>query len=199
MLSTFYETIQPIIEEFKKSITSLESQLALTKAALVHSEHLMRELEIQLVNKQDLNKNQTNYVAKLKARLIVCPRKSQRTIHASKTSRPSARTTGRQTEWWPSKIKEQDAELEAYIKINSLKASREICPSRSTPIWELEEILKIAVDDAKLAIKVYHLDSNQYAQFHSVEEGEATTIFFHKASHVKLSHLTIDVRRPDNG
>ncbi|WAR63987.1 hypothetical protein PtB15_16B146 [Puccinia triticina] len=116
----------------------------------------MRELEIQLVNKQDLNKNQTNYVAKLKARLIVCPRKNQRTIHASKTSRPSARTTGRQTEWWPSRIKEQDAELEAYIKVlkaRLYKTGSEIRPSRSTPIWELEEILKIAVDDAKLAIK----------------------------------------------
>jgi hypothetical protein len=95
-------------------------------------------------------------------------------------------------------------------------------------IWELEAILKIAVNDAELAtegiyvssfflllhpilphshyktienyvIVGYPTDPNLHAQVHSVGEGEATAIFFHNTSHVKLSHLTIDGRRPDKG
>ncbi|EFP92669.2 uncharacterized protein PGTG_18184 [Puccinia graminis f. sp. tritici CRL 75-36-700-3] len=66
-------------------------------------------------------------------------------------------------------------------------------------IWELEAILKIAVNDAELATEGYPTDPNLHAQVHSVGEGEATAIFFHNTSHVKLSHLTIDGRRPDKG
>lgn len=66
-------------------------------------------------------------------------------------------------------------------------------------VWELEGIVRIAVDDAELATEGYPADTNQYAQLHSVAEGEATAVFFHNTTHVKLSHLTVDGRRPDKG
>jgi len=66
-------------------------------------------------------------------------------------------------------------------------------------VWELEAMIKIAVDDAELATEGYPSDTNQYAQIHSVADAEATAIFFHNTRHVKLSHLTIDGRRPDKG
>lgn len=66
-------------------------------------------------------------------------------------------------------------------------------------IWELESILTITVNDAELATDGYPTDSNSYAQLHTIGENEPTAISFKNTSHVKLSHLTIDGRRPDKG
>ncbi|KAL8281012.1 hypothetical protein RQP46_006691 [Phenoliferia psychrophenolica] len=41
----FAKAVEPIVEEYEKSLSALESQLSLTKAALGHSEDEMRELE----------------------------------------------------------------------------------------------------------------------------------------------------------
>ncbi|KAI8443816.1 hypothetical protein BY996DRAFT_8480189 [Phakopsora pachyrhizi] len=57
---------QPVVKEYKKSITALESQLALTKTALAHSEQSMTELEEKLSHEQLINENQSNLLAKLK-------------------------------------------------------------------------------------------------------------------------------------
>ncbi|KAI8455892.1 hypothetical protein BY996DRAFT_8457206 [Phakopsora pachyrhizi] len=67
--SSFEDMIQPVVKEYKKSITALESQLALTKAALAHSEQSMTELEEKLSHEQLINKNQSNLLAELKGRL----------------------------------------------------------------------------------------------------------------------------------
>ncbi|CAH7690409.1 P-loop containing nucleoside triphosphate hydrolase protein, partial [Phakopsora pachyrhizi] len=64
--SSFEDMIQPVVEEYKKSITALESQLALTKAALAHSEQSMTELEGKLSHEQLINENQSNLLAELK-------------------------------------------------------------------------------------------------------------------------------------
>ncbi|OAV89241.1 hypothetical protein PTTG_01857 [Puccinia triticina 1-1 BBBD Race 1] len=132
--SAFDEMIQPIVEEYEKSITALESQLALTKAALVHSEHSMKELEIQLANEQALNENQTNYVAELKARLNrLSERESENESYIKdlelklKTlseNEESANGTVAELKKELAKIKEQDAESEAYIKDLEAKLSK---------------------------------------------------------------------------
>ncbi|CAH7686308.1 P-loop containing nucleoside triphosphate hydrolase protein [Phakopsora pachyrhizi] len=67
--SSFEDMIQPVVKEYKKSITALESQLALTKAALAHSEQSMTELEEKLSHEQLINENQSNLLAELKGRL----------------------------------------------------------------------------------------------------------------------------------
>ncbi|CAH7688191.1 hypothetical protein PPACK8108_LOCUS23119 [Phakopsora pachyrhizi] len=67
--SSFEDMIQPVVEEYEKSITALESQLALTKAALAHSEQSMTELEEKLSHEQLINENQSNLLAELKGRL----------------------------------------------------------------------------------------------------------------------------------
>ncbi|CAH7670185.1 hypothetical protein PPACK8108_LOCUS4899 [Phakopsora pachyrhizi] len=64
--SSFEDMIQPVVEEYEKSITALESQLALTKAALAHSEQSMTELEEKLSHEQLINENQSNLLAELK-------------------------------------------------------------------------------------------------------------------------------------
>ncbi|CAH7677597.1 P-loop containing nucleoside triphosphate hydrolase protein, partial [Phakopsora pachyrhizi] len=67
--SSFEDMIQPVVKEYKKSITALEFQLALTKAALAHSEQSMTELEEKLSHEQLINENQSNLLAELKGRL----------------------------------------------------------------------------------------------------------------------------------
>ncbi|KAI8457690.1 P-loop containing nucleoside triphosphate hydrolase protein [Phakopsora pachyrhizi] len=64
--SSFEDMIQPVVKEYKRSITALESQLALTKAALAHSEQSMTELEEKLSHEQLINENQSNLLAELK-------------------------------------------------------------------------------------------------------------------------------------
>ncbi|MBW0465718.1 hypothetical protein O181_005433 [Austropuccinia psidii MF-1] len=66
-------------------------------------------------------------------------------------------------------------------------------------VWELETNIKITANRAELATQGYPADSSLYAQLHVIGESEATAISFHNTHHVKLSHLTIDGRRPDKG
>lgn len=44
----FTSAVEPIVEEYERSLSALESQLALTRAALGHSEDEMRELETRV-------------------------------------------------------------------------------------------------------------------------------------------------------
>lgn len=67
--SDFEGMIQPVVEEYEKSITALESQLALLKAALVHSEQSMKEQDEKLMNEQAINENQSTLIAELRARV----------------------------------------------------------------------------------------------------------------------------------
>lgn len=124
--SAFDDMIQPIVEEYEKSITALESQLALTKAALVHSEYSMKELEDQLSNEQTLNESQANYLADLKARLNrLSERESENESYIKdlelklKTLSESEESSAEmviELKKELAKIKEHDLESEAYIK-----------------------------------------------------------------------------------
>jgi kinesin family protein 4/21/27 len=146
--SAFDEMIQPIVEEYEKSITALESQLALTKAALVHSEHSMRELESQLLAEQALNENQANYVADLKARLNrLSERESENEsyikdlelkLKALSESEESSTGTVVELKKELAKIKEHDAESEAYIKDLEAKLSNHDSADLNEQIAALE-------------------------------------------------------------
>ncbi|KAA1129840.1 hypothetical protein PGTUg99_000108 [Puccinia graminis f. sp. tritici] len=149
--SAFDDMIQPIVEEYEKSITALESQLALTKAALVHSEHSMKELELQLSNEQALNENQASYVAELKARLNrLSERESENESYIKdlelklKTlsdSEESANGTVVELKKELAKIKEHDAESEAYIKDLEAKLSKSDSDDLTKQITSLEASL----------------------------------------------------------
>ncbi|KAH9818942.1 hypothetical protein DFH28DRAFT_1123320 [Melampsora americana] len=67
--SDFEGMIQPVVEEYEKSITALESQLALTKAALVHSEQSMKDLDEKLMHEQLMNESNSNVISDLKTRV----------------------------------------------------------------------------------------------------------------------------------
>ncbi|CAG8741792.1 17395_t:CDS:2, partial [Racocetra persica] len=54
-LANFQKVVEPVIEEYEKSISNLESQLALARAALSHTETVMQEQESKLAHAERIN------------------------------------------------------------------------------------------------------------------------------------------------
>ncbi|KAI5477228.1 kinesin family member 4/7/21/27 [Pseudohyphozyma bogoriensis] len=65
----FAAAIEPIVEEYEKSLSALESQLSLTRAALGHSEEEMRELEAKIEEEARTNEASTSIIGDLKTRI----------------------------------------------------------------------------------------------------------------------------------
>ncbi|CAB4419056.1 unnamed protein product [Rhizophagus irregularis] len=65
----FKEVVEPVIEEYEKSFTSLESELAITKAALSHSEIILQEQEGKLEFAEQNNEKNKNNIAELTSKI----------------------------------------------------------------------------------------------------------------------------------
>ncbi|SCV69289.1 BQ2448_2309 [Microbotryum intermedium] len=77
MQDEFCRVVDPIIEEYERSLSAIESQLALTRAALSHSEDEMRELETRVEAEIATNESNAKSMENLKARIArLCERES---------------------------------------------------------------------------------------------------------------------------
>ncbi|CAB4493432.1 unnamed protein product [Rhizophagus irregularis] len=65
----FRKAVEPIIEEYEKSITSLESQLALSRAAASHTETIMQEQEGKLEYAEQINDQNFNLINDLRGKV----------------------------------------------------------------------------------------------------------------------------------
>lgn len=65
----FANAIEPVVEEYEKSLSALESQLSLTRAALGHSEEEIRELEARVEEEVRSNEASGSLIDELKARV----------------------------------------------------------------------------------------------------------------------------------
>ncbi|RUP49764.1 hypothetical protein BC936DRAFT_141534, partial [Jimgerdemannia flammicorona] len=65
----FQQIVEPVIEEYEKSISSLESQLALTRAALNHSDAIMQEQEAKIQHQETLQESQLHVMSDLRGKL----------------------------------------------------------------------------------------------------------------------------------
>ncbi|GAA5922248.1 hypothetical protein JCM3775_005672 [Rhodotorula graminis] len=65
----FAAAVEPIVEEYERSLSALESQLALTRAALGHSDEEMRELEARIGEEQHANEANLALVDELRLRV----------------------------------------------------------------------------------------------------------------------------------
>ncbi|CAG8490449.1 4939_t:CDS:2 [Funneliformis mosseae] len=73
--ASFEEAVEPVIEEYEKSISSLESQLALARAALNHTETMMDDQEARLEHAEQLNEQNKNLIFDLKNKIAqLCER-----------------------------------------------------------------------------------------------------------------------------
>lgn len=66
----FARAVEPIVEEYEKSLSALESQLSLTKAALSHSEDEMRDLENRIEEETRGNEISGALIVELKSRVV---------------------------------------------------------------------------------------------------------------------------------
>ncbi|CAG8452134.1 9314_t:CDS:2 [Racocetra fulgida] len=69
VLPSFQKAISPVIQEYEKSITSLENQLSLVRTALNHSENMMRLQEDKLQEAEELNNQNRNLIDDLKTKI----------------------------------------------------------------------------------------------------------------------------------
>ncbi|KAI9319009.1 hypothetical protein BX666DRAFT_1414198 [Dichotomocladium elegans] len=65
----FQHLVEPVIEEYEKSISSLESQLAMARAALSHSDTAIAEQEAKLSKYETMHGSEKASLVELKARL----------------------------------------------------------------------------------------------------------------------------------
>ncbi|CAG8466905.1 5071_t:CDS:2 [Racocetra persica] len=63
---SFQEAVEPVIEEYEKLISSLESQLALTRAALSHTETMVQDQDNKLEHLEQINKQYKNLINDLR-------------------------------------------------------------------------------------------------------------------------------------
>ncbi|CAB4396064.1 unnamed protein product [Rhizophagus irregularis] len=67
--ASFQEAVEPVIEEYEKSISALESQLALVRAALNHTETIMHDQESKLEYAEQINEQNKNLINDLKNKI----------------------------------------------------------------------------------------------------------------------------------
>lgn len=65
----FQHLVEPVIEEYEKSISGLESQLAMARAALSHSEQALEDQQAKITEYETIQANEVQALEELKARL----------------------------------------------------------------------------------------------------------------------------------
>ncbi|GAA6061674.1 hypothetical protein JCM10212_000857 [Sporobolomyces blumeae] len=65
----FERAVEPIVEEYERSLSALESQLSLTRAALGHSEDEMRDLEARVDDEVRANEASAHLIDELRVRV----------------------------------------------------------------------------------------------------------------------------------
>ncbi|KAG2226634.1 hypothetical protein INT45_005120 [Circinella minor] len=65
----FQHLVEPVIEEYEKSISSLESQLAMVRAALSHSDQVLADQESKITTYESARKQEQKALVELKSKL----------------------------------------------------------------------------------------------------------------------------------
>lgn len=73
----FQHLVEPVIAEYEKSVSALESQLAMARAALSHSDQALAEQEAKLAQYASLHENEQETLSELKARLAKSTEREQ--------------------------------------------------------------------------------------------------------------------------
>jgi hypothetical protein len=67
--SEFQHLVEPVIEEYEKSIAGLESQLAMARAALTHSDQALTDQQAKIAAFESMQSNEVQALEELKAKL----------------------------------------------------------------------------------------------------------------------------------
>ncbi|CAG8680316.1 17182_t:CDS:1, partial [Cetraspora pellucida] len=115
--ASFQEAVEPVIEEYEKSISALESQLALTRAALTHSENTMQEQEQKLNYAEQANEQNKSLINDLRNKVARFNERETTTEHYIKDLESKLESQSMEQQ------KDQDLINELKNKISQLKSS----------------------------------------------------------------------------
>lgn len=147
----FQQIVEPVIEEYEKSISSLESQLALTRAALNHSDAILQEHEAKLQHQETLQESQRHVAADLRSKLSKYQEREQNSeqyiaqlearLEATAKERLRDQETLNDLKNKISKFREMDENTEQYINDleSRLAASDQGVMKLSDVVERLEE------------------------------------------------------------
>ncbi|CAG8508016.1 1853_t:CDS:2, partial [Acaulospora colombiana] len=149
---------EPQIENYEKMISSLESNLAITSAALLHSETLLREQESQmkeLEQENELNKNNMKDLqhqikdleSKLQNQEIVARTRIQNDSYPEKFISETVQLLERRLEEKDTYCAELEEKLERATKDENTKQLREELDDRDFRITQLESKLNLLVEE----------------------------------------------------
>ena len=180
----FAAAVEPIVEEYERSLSALESQLALTRAALGHSEEEMRDLEHRVEEEVKANQANEALIEELRNRV------------AKLTERES--TTEAYVRDIESKLKEVDEAGEAHGSAMSdlrreLAKGREQTLSTEMYIKEVEARL-VEADTATAALRrqIETLERDVAQREEAHRELEARVALLDNSSETKLLIAEID-------
>lgn len=180
----FAAAVEPIVEEYERSLSALESQLALTKAALGHSEDEMRDLEARIEEEARTNEANTALIDELRLRVAKLSEREE--------------TTEQYVRDLESRLKDVDDADESHgVAISDLRKelvrNREAAQSTDLYIKELEGRLAQADEaNADLRRQIESLEREVARREESYRELEARVTLLDTSHDSKLLLAEID-------
>ncbi|BGP05895.1 hypothetical protein JCM10049v2_001714 [Rhodotorula toruloides] len=180
----FAAAVEPIVEEYERSLSALESQLALTKAALGHSEDEMRGLEARIEEETRANEANAALIDDLRLRVAKLSEREE--------------TTEQYVRDLESRLKDVDDADESHgVAISDLRKelsrNREAAQSTDLYIKELEGRLAQADEaNADLRRQIEALEREVARREESYRELEARVTLLDTSHDSKLLLAEID-------
>ncbi|GAA6044957.1 hypothetical protein NBRC10513_004783 [Rhodotorula toruloides] len=180
----FAAAVEPIVEEYERSLSALESQLALTKAALGHSEDEMRDLEARIEEETRTNEANAALIDDLRLRVAKLSEREE--------------TTEQYVRDLESRLKDVDDADESHgVAISDLRKelsrNREAAQSTDLYIKELEGRLAQADEaNADLRRQIEALEREVARREESYRELEARVTLLDTSHDSKLLLAEID-------
>lgn len=119
----FAKAVEPVVEEYEKSISALETQLSLTKAALLHSEDAMKEQDERLALEQQANQAGEAMIQDLKDRLAKLAEREASTERYVKDLESRLKTKDEDSDTHVALVAELRKEVGKYKDVDSASES----------------------------------------------------------------------------
>ncbi|KAM3580523.1 hypothetical protein VKS41_007185 [Umbelopsis sp. WA50703] len=161
----FEHLVEPVIEEYEKSISVLESQLAMARAALHHSDIGFEEQSARITHQEQLNENQSHIINELKSRISkITEREQSNDLYIEELERKLSKATQdsirdqealNDLKTKLSKLTETEDSTEKYI--NSLEQRLANVEKEKEALMEMLQSLEVAIaakDSALEAMKI---------------------------------------------
>lgn len=190
----FEHLVEPVIEEYEKSISVLESQLAMARAALHHSDIGFEEQSARITHQEQLNENQSHIINELKSRISKITEREQSNdlyieeleLKLSKATQDSIRDQEALNDLKTklSKLTETEDSTEKYI--TTLEQRLANVEKEKETMMEMLESLEVAMAAKDSALEAMKLRAEQ------AERGDDKKMLLHELDDVLQRHQDLE-------